>query len=79
MKEMQLNCQKKWEDRSTTVLYFSPNEASSTQIGLHLIIFMGKGVSWECPNNTGCSQDSSQIEFMAPLLKITPTHFIDHR
>jgi hypothetical protein len=34
-------------DRASTANLFSPKEASSTRIGLHLIEFLSKQVPWE--------------------------------
>lgn len=38
-------------DRDPTVHLLTPNEPSSTTIGLHLIEFLVKGILWELPNN----------------------------
>ena len=45
-------------DRATANHLLSPNEASSTGIGLYILDLLSKGVSWECPNNTGHCKDS---------------------
>lgn len=44
-------------DRTLTGYFLSPNAASSTGVGLHLIGLLAKGASQELPNNTGCRQD----------------------
>lgn len=44
-------------DRTPTSHFLSPNKASSTRTGLHLVELLGKGVPWESPNNPDCYQD----------------------
>ena len=63
-------------DRIPTGHLLSPNETSSTGIGLHLVEMLVKGVFWESPNNPdGCSP---QTDGQAPLLETTPTQLIKH-
>jgi hypothetical protein len=45
------------EDRTLTGYFLSPNEASSTGIGLHLIGLLVKGTSKEFLDNLGRCQD----------------------
>jgi hypothetical protein len=44
---------KHWGSRASTGYLSSPNEASSTRNGLHLIKLLAKGAPWEPPNNLG--------------------------
>ena len=60
----------------------SPNEASISGIGLHLITFLAKGVHWKSPNNPGCYQNyslHSTIWPRVPLMKTALTQLIEHR
>lgn len=43
-------------DRDTTSHFFSVNEASSSEFGLHLIELLAKEAPWESPNNPSCCQ-----------------------
>ena len=70
-------------ERASTRHLLSPNEFSTTGIGLHLIKLLAKGIQKENPQvdqvvakTKGCS---SQIDSKACLLKATPTQLIRHR
>ena len=44
---------KKEGDRTPPGHLLSPNRAFSTRIGLHIIVWLAKGVTWKTPNNPG--------------------------
>ena len=57
----------------------SPNVASSTRIGLHLIELLAKEISWEIQNNRGCCQYCSlKSDNMALFLKTASIQLIEH-
>ena len=52
-----MNLSNNGRDIAPTGYLLSPNEASSTVIGLHLIELLAKEVPWESSNNSGCYLD----------------------
>jgi hypothetical protein len=69
------------KDRAPTCCLLSPNKASSTRIGLHLIEYLTKGVLWEPPTTQAVAKTIgcfSQTDTESPLMKTVPTQFIEH-
>ena len=67
--------------QSVTGYLLSPNEASSTGNGLHLIESLAEGVPWGPSNNSGYCQDyrlPPQTDSKTLLLKTTPMQLTEH-
>ena len=45
----------------------SPNESSSTGIGLLLIELLIKGIPWQSPKNPGCGQENELLSANCPI------------
>lgn len=52
-----------WRDRVLTCHLLSSNKASCIKTGSHLTEFLGKGATYEFPNNLGYCQDYSLLNY----------------
>ena len=71
MKGIYMKLSNNGEDRASTGHLLAPDEASKTEIGLHLIESLTKVVQWESPNNPGNYKTigcSSQTDVKSRLL-----------